>query len=212
MASAAAGSGLLIAAAGAAPAYAAAPAAPPASRTMTITAHPAAGGIGPHVILPCAVKPGVTPASCGQQTITCFIEIEGPLLVNRTIIADAHVNCTSPVSGIGLEEDLVIRGHNNLVDRDGPPNSDSAVTGITAGCEPGWYTNTATALITFPPGYVLAGGSNPLHQTSSEVPFFQSDCDGVVAGGGGGGGGCAVTSPSFVAHPAARRPHIIACP
>jgi len=47
MAAAAAAGGLLIAAAGAVPAYASAASAPAGGHTITITAHPRAGGIGP---------------------------------------------------------------------------------------------------------------------------------------------------------------------
>jgi len=216
MAAAAVGGGLLIAAAGAVPAYASAASAPARGHTITITAHPrAASGIGPHTILPCAKKPGtaIKPASCGDQTITCVITANTPTVVGgspKAVIATAETDCTSPVDEITMSQDLAVPGGQVLMNEDNPPNTTRATTGITTSCVSGYYTNDAQALITFPAGYVLTGGSNPIHQTVSRF-VAASSCRSSSGGGGGGGGGCAVHAPSLAGHPAGRHPDLISC-
>ena len=217
MAAAAAGGGLLIAAAGAVPAYASAPAAPHGNHTITITAHPRAGGIGPHAILPCAKRPGtgIRPASCGDQTIVCTITASTPAVVGgspKAVIASGETDCTSPVDQITMTEELAVPGGQILTNVDNPPNDSRATTGITTSCRAGGYTNDAEALITWPPGYVQTAGSNPIHQTVSRLVVSSSCSTSSGGGGGGGGGGCAVHAPSLARHPAARHPHVISCP
>jgi hypothetical protein len=218
MAVAAAGGGLLIAAAGAVPAGASAPAAPHKGHTITITAHPrvhAAGRIGPHDILPCTVKPGagIRPASCGDQTISCVITSNTPFVTTaiREVDATAIVNCTSPVSSISMQESLLWNG--NVVGSDSTLTQlkDGAATLAGAACQAGTWTNTASAFITFPPGYVLTAGTNPIHQTSAAISVPTAGCRPSGGGGGGGGGGCAVHAPSLAGHLAGRHPDFISC-
>jgi hypothetical protein len=219
MATAAAGSGLLIAAAGAVPAYASAsgsPAALAGAHKVTISAHPRAGaaGLGPRTILPCAVRPGVRPASCGDQTISCSITAATPFVTTaiREVDATAIVNCTSPVSSIALQESLLWNGNAVGQDSGTTQGKDGAATLAGAACQAGTWTNTASAFITFPPGYVLTGGTNPIHQTSASITVPTAGCRPVGGGGGGGGGGCAVHAPSLASHhPAGRHPDLIAC-
>ena len=223
MAVAAAGGGLLIAAAGAVPAYASVPAAPPGGHTITITAHPKAHsghGIGPHDILPCTVKPGakkpgakkpgVTPASCGDQTISCSITAPAPTLAAGDINSHATVTCSRTVTEIDLVEILIRSPGGNLQNQFPFTNTGGGTVGVGAGCQATTYTNYGSALITFPEGYVLTGGSNPIHQTSAPVTFSASACR-PSGGGGGGGGGCAIHAPSLAGHPAGRHPDFISC-
>jgi hypothetical protein len=219
MAVAAAGGGLLIAAAGAAPAYASAPAAPHGGHKITITAHPRAGAgrIGPHTILPCVAKPGsgIKPASCGQQTISCEITAGTPQVAvdSGVVLGDAWVTCSSVVTSISLNEELLHNGGSAGGDNDFQPNDAGAFTVAEATCQPGTWANLAEALITFPPGYVLTGGTNPIHQTSASIQVSSTGCTPNSGGGGGsGGGGCAVHATSLASHPAGRHPHVIACP
>lgn len=227
---AAAGGGLLIAPVSAAPAYAAAtaapaapsaPAAPPGVHTVTITAQPAApaaSGISPHEILPCAVGQGPTPASCGQQTIECSISTLMPILFSDgEVYGNAAVGCDSEVTSIRMTVELLRDGAivNNSIDT--THNDDQAFAPVSTFCPgAGAYTTTASALITFPPGYVLTGGSNPIHDTSGALALTlgPNGCTaGGDGGGGGGGGGCATTgSPSAAGEPAVRHPDVIVCP
>ena len=216
MAVAAAGGGLLIAAAGAVPAWASAPVAPHKGHTITITAHPrahAAGRIGPRTILPCTVKPGtgIRPASCGDQTISCVITSNKPFVTTaiREVDATAIVDCTSPVSSISMQESLLWNGNAVGSDSTLTQLKDGAATLAGAACQAGTWTNTASAFITFPIGYVLTGGSNPIHQTSASISVPTSGCR--PSSGGGGGGGCAVHAPSLAGHPAGRHPDLISC-
>ena len=215
MAVAAAGGGLLIAAASAVPAWAstpAAPAAPHRGHTITVTAHPrahASHGIGPHDILPCAVKPGVKPASCGQQTISCSITAPAPVLVSGDIDSHATVTCSQQVTEIDLVDILIRSPGGNLQNQFPFTNTAGGTVGQASACQAGTYTNYGSALITFPEGYVLTAGSNPIHQTSAPVSFSTSACN---PSGGGGGGGCAITSPSLARHLAGRHPDFVSCP
>jgi hypothetical protein len=221
---AAAGAGLLITAAVAVPAYASAPAsAPPAgSHKITITAHPrahAASDIGPHVILPCAVKPGVTPASCGggAPTITCEISADTPSLDDETgdilLVAGAVTICDHPVTAIDMDETLLTPQRNIPDDSSHTVNTVFGSTFIQAGCQTGVLSTIATAEITFPAGYVVVAGTNPIRDISDSVTIHSSDCNPVVGGGGGGGGGggCAIPAPSQAGHPAGRHPDLISC-
>jgi hypothetical protein len=88
------------------------------------------------------------------------------------------------------------------------PNETRAYTPLHTACNLGNYLTDANAFITWPPGYVLSGGSNPIHVTSAPVQINPFDC--VIPpppGGGGGGGGCAIPAPS----PAGRQPDVITC-
>ena len=217
MAAAAAGGGLLIAAAVAVPAYAAAPAAKPGVHKITITAHPRArngSGIGPRTILPCVVKPGtgIKPASCGDQTISCVITANTPFVTTaiREVDATAIVNCTSPVSSISLSESVLWNGNAVGSDSTLTQLKDGAATLAGAACQAGTWTSTASAFITFPPGYVLTAGTNPIHQTSASITVPTAGCR-PGGGGGGGGGGCAVHAPSLAGHLAGRHPDFVAC-
>jgi hypothetical protein len=216
MAVAAAGGGLLIAVASAVPASASAPVAPHKGHTITITAHPgghAASGIGPHDILPCAVKPGAKPASCGDQTISCAITSSTPFVTTaiREVDATAIVNCTRPVSSISLQESVLWNGNAVGSDFTLTQLKDGAATLAGAACQAGTWTNTASAFITFPPGYVLTAGTNPIHQTSASITVPTSGCRPGGGGGGGGGGGCAIHAPSLAGHPAGRHPDFVSC-
>src|ERR1044071_2171520 len=188
MALAASGGALLIAAVSAVPAWASAPSAPSApsgGHTITITAHPrAGGGVGPRTILPCTEKPGtaIKPASCGDQTISCVITSGTPeLTAGGHVAAGADVTCSSPVTSISLNEELLRSSATVDSDNDFQQNSALAVTAVQVVCQPGIYTNAGEALITFPPGYVLTGGTNPIHQTSAPLFVGTNACS---SGGG----------------------------
>jgi hypothetical protein len=220
MAVAAAGGGLLIAAAGAVPASAAAHGAPHGSHKITMTAH-AGHGIGPHTILPCVAKPGakpgsaIRPASCGDQTITCVITAEAPFVTTaiNEVNAIAHVDCSAPVTSIGFSQSLLRNGSTVAADSFTTQGMAGTADLLGATCHAATWTNTAQAFITFPPGYVITGGQNPIHQTTSSLV---DTCQPLVGGGGGGGGGgvgCgAVHASSLARHPAARHPDFVSCP
>lgn len=224
MAAAAAGSGLLIAAAGAVPAYAAAPAARPASHTYTITAQPtkhakhakhAASGIGHHAILPCAEKPGaaIRPASCLPQQIICWITVQTPYIYNYDFLAAAKVHCDSPVDHIGLEEDLIANSQ-YVIDSDykavdGLANVDTFVESFV--CMGGTWTNHASATIDFPDGYTPTFGSVYGNADLNTTVSACTPPPPPSGGGGTGGGGCAIMAPSWSARPAGIRPHILSC-
>jgi hypothetical protein len=219
MAVAAAGGGLLIAAAGAVPASAAAHGAPHGNHKITMTAHArahAGHGIGPHTILPCVAKPGsaIRPASCGDQTITCVITAEAPFVTTaiNEVNAIAHVDCSAPVTSIGFSQSLLRNGSTVAADSFTTQGKDGTADLLGATCQAATWTNTAQAFITFPPGYVITGGQNPIHQTTSSLV---DTCQPLVGGGGGGGGGVgcgAVHAPSLARHPAGRHPDLISCP
>jgi hypothetical protein len=207
MAVAAAAGALLIMAAGAVPAYASAPVAPPGGHPVTITAQPAAGapgGIGPQATLPCATKD----ASCVPQTIECTIYAPAPFAnaSSSLVGATAHVACTSSVTSISLNQvlwqDSLPAGSDN--DTESGP---AAATAVGTACQPGTYFNAASALITFPAGYILTGGTNPIHD-SSTTTVTPSMC----MTGGGPIITCSNASPSRSAQPAARHPDLIVCP
>jgi len=218
MAVAATGGGLLIAAAGTVPASASARPAPHGGHTITITAYPrahAARGIGPHDILPCAVKPGAKPASTctggnGDQTISCSITAYAPAVdtIYAMVIANLEVDCTSEVTSIRYTQNLLRNGvvatsHTNTV-----PGRSSLATSSVISCQSvSSYQNIADAFITFPQGYVLTAGSNPIHQQSAILHVPPFGCSGP----GGGGGGCAIHAPSLAGHPAGRHPDFVSC-
>jgi len=114
------------------------------------------------------------------------------------------------VTTIRLQDTLLKNGASVATDSDTEQNKSGAATLVGAACQAGTYANTASASITFPPGYVLTGGANPIHQTSASIPVVTSSCH--SGDSGGGGGGCAVTSPSMPAQLAGRHPDLIACP
>jgi hypothetical protein len=219
MAVAAAGGGLLIAAAGAVPAYASAPAAPVAPHgvhTIAITAHhtaQAASGIGPHDILPCAQKPGATPAdTCGGETVTCTLSAGQPSVdfTSGQVRANALVQCTDEVDSITLTEHLLQGGISVSTDSVTEPHSPVALTQVATTCQIGTYINVVDATITAPSGYVLRGPSRP-HFESAPLQVLPTGCVPGGGGGGGGGGGCAIHAPSLAGHPAGRHPDLITC-
>lgn len=223
MAVAAAGGGLLIAAAGAVPASAAAQGAPHGIHKMhgvhkiTVAAHPRAHakGIGPHTILPCVAKPGsaIRPASCGDQTITCVITAEAPFVTTaiNEVNATAHVDCSAPVTSISFSQSLLRNGSTVDAKSFTAQGTDGTAWLLGGTCQAATWTNAAQAFITFPPGYVITGGQNPIHQTTSSLV---DTCQPLVGGGGGGGGvGCgAIHAPSLARHPAGRHPDLLSCP
>ena len=178
---------------------------------MTITAHravPATSGIGPQDTLPCATKG----ASCVPQTIECTLYADPPRASDVTdlVTANADVRCSRSVTEIDLHEALLRSGVPVHTTGDTTHNDFQAASLLSTACLAGAYANTADALITFPAGYVLVGGSNPLRHTSASIqvgPFCLSG-----GGGGGGGGGCATAPPSMSAQPAMRHPDVIICP
>ena len=219
MAVAAAGGGLLIAAAAAVPASAAAQGAPHGSHKITMTAHArahAGHGIGPRAILPCVAKPGsaIRPASCGDQTITCVITAEAPFVTTaiNEVNARAYVDCSAPVTSIGFSQSLLRNGSTVDATSFTSQGTDGTAWLLGGTCHTGTWTDTAQAFITFPPGYVITGGQNPIHQATSSLV---DTCQPLVGGGGGGGGGgvgCgAVHAPSLARHPAGRHPDLISC-
>jgi hypothetical protein len=77
----------------------------------------------------------------------------------------------------------------------------------SAACQAGSWSSSASAVITFPPGYIVIDGQNPI-QAASGLPDMlpsPSSC-------GSGGGGCVVPPPSLAGHPAGRHPDSIVCP
>lgn len=217
----AAGAALLTATAGAAPAYAAAPAAPAGGHAVTVTVHAtkqASGGTSPQVILPCAVPaPGspsqIKPASCGAQTITCWITVSAPQVSPaQFVVASASVHCDNPVSSINLSDTLSLpngvevgEGQKFVVNQ-----ADTAAVALSASCQPVEYTNFGFAGITFPDGYTPTSGN--LHQLETFTPTASACAPPPPpSGGGGGGGGCAITAPSSIAQPPAVRPRLISC-
>ena len=235
MAVAAAGGGLLIAAASAVPASASARPAAPGGHVVTLTARPRAhfGGIGPHVIVPCAVTPGATPAdTCtggdGPQFITCSITAGTPTVDtgDSSVIANLAVHCTSAVTSVRYTLNVLRNGVVATTRTNTVPDTDGFAAGSIIDCETvSTYQDIADALITWPPGYVLVAGSNPIHSESAilQVPPFGcsgpgggvGDGGGGDGGGGGGGGGgdggCGLHAPSLTGHPAGRHPDFVSC-
>ena len=227
LAAAAAGGALLTSTGGAAPAYAAVPAAqapPPGSHTFTLSANlskQATSGVGPHVILPCAVPGSAGPSQsastgCVPQTITCWITVPAPAVNSVQIVfGTASVHCDHQVDAIRLDE--VLYQNNSEVDSESDDVvnfTDASTLVVTASCQPVDYDNFGFAGVDFPPGYVPVYPGTSLHHLESFTPTA-SDCAPPPpggGGGGGGGGGCSVTSPSPSASPAADRPHVIVCP
>ena len=211
MAVAAAGGGLLMAAAGAVPAYAAAP---HGGHVITFTAPRTAratSGIGRHDILPCAVKPGVTRASCGDggATVSCTLSAGSPYVnfATHEVRANAIVQCTDEDTSIRLTEHLLQGGVS--VSTDSVTDTGVAVTAVATPCQLGTYINVVDATITPAPGYVLTGGPGTRHVESVPLQVLPTGC--IPGGGGGGGGGCAIHAPSLASHPAGRHPDFISC-
>jgi hypothetical protein len=123
----------------------------------------------------------------------------------------ADTICTAPVSEIDMSQTSVfpsgITGDSDVV-----TNDEFALTQNLLACQAGGFLVSATAFITFPPGYTITGGANPIHTASPTVNFSASQCGTSGGGGGGGGGGCIVRAPSTAAQPAARQPDLISCP
>jgi hypothetical protein len=217
----AAGGALLTATAGAAPAYAAAGTAPAGGHAVTLTVHAtkqASAGTSPQVILPCAVPASaspsqVKPASCGAQTITCWITVPAPALTSfRSVVAGASVHCDAPVSAIRLGESLYKNNGGSISDdQDDVVNEADAHTAVGGGaCQPVPYDNFGFAGVDFPDGYTPTTGS--LHHLETFTPTASACAPPPPpGGGGGGGGGCAITAPSSTAQPLAVRPRLITC-
>jgi hypothetical protein len=215
MAVTAASGGLILAAAGTAPAYAAAPAAQPAPHhkiSMTFTARSA---ISPSTESPCAIRrgAGLKPAAgagCIPETINCHLTDFTPWISYDTspaqIVTTAELACDSLVNQISVSDTLLrsgaVVGTSLTFTTQGENHADS-VQSVT--CQPGVYVDTSQASVIFPPGFVLVGGSNPAHNSSS--PLDVTTC----AKPAPPGGGCVVRAPSPAGHPAGRRPHIITC-
>jgi hypothetical protein len=117
------------------------------------------------------------------------------------------------VTSIAFSQSLLRNGSTAAADGFTVQGKDGTADLLGATCRTGTWTNTAQAFITFPPGFVITGGQNPIHQTTSSLV---DTCQPLVGGGGGGGGGgvgCgAVHAPSLARHPAARHPDFVSCP
>ena len=106
----------------------------------------------------------------------------------------------------GLERDGVTAGTGSAI----TSGIDFASSYADGACQSGTYVNIAQAFITFPPGYVIIAGSDPIHATSASLTVPLSGfCP--TSSGGGGGGGCAVHAPSLAGHPAGRHPDFVTC-
>jgi hypothetical protein len=153
----------------------------------------------------------VRPASCGDQSITCFISAATPYVDTASfqVKANALVQCTAPIPRISLQEVLLRSGVPVSGDSDIEPNSQVAITIVADTCQWATYLNTAEAVITPPAGWTIIG-QNPIHDTSPSVQVPPFGCT-PGGGGGGGGGGCAIHAPSLAGHPARRHPDLIAC-
>jgi hypothetical protein len=217
MALAAAGGGLLLAAASAVPAGASAtgtPAAPHPGHTITIHAHPS--GIGPHLqTLPCGSD--VCDPGGGGPTISCVI-IAGDAQSFESsgavwMASDSTVQCDHPVTAISMQSSLLLNGNPVTTTTDVTQGRDHAATSNLAGCQAGVWNTGASAVITFPSGYVIIEGQNPIHDLSQGFSYPASGCvPSPQPLPGGGGGGCAVHSPSLAIHPAGRHPDLVTCP
>ena len=114
--------------------------------------------------------------------------------------------------GIDMDETLLTPLRNIPPDSSHTPNTFFGSTFIQAECQTGVLSTVATAEITFPAGYVVVAGTNPIRDISDSVTIHPSDCNPVAGGGGGGGGGgCAIPAPSLAGHPAGRHPDLISC-
>ena len=215
MAVAAVGGGLLITAAGVIPASASAlaapaPAAPRGGHTITVTAHRTAHaghGLGARDVLPCAMKPGAAPATCGDgDTVSCTLSAGTPNVnfTARIVSANALVQCTDEDATITLTEHLLRNGVS--VDANTDTNTQVAITHVSAVCQGGAYINVVDATITPPDGYVLTGAPSPRHFESAPLSVPSFGCAPVS-----GGGGCAIHAPSLAGHPAGRHPDFISC-
>ena len=186
----------VVAAASAAPAYASLLVAPAAGHTITITAHPRAQATT-------GTRAGAVPA------ISCSITTERPDIVRSLglIGAVSSVFCTGNVATISLQASLLESGIPVWTVPETRQNANSALIDNLFACQAGTWSSSASAVITFPPGYVVADGQNPVHAESPPPPLHlsPSSC-------GGSGGGCSVHAPSLVDHPAGRHPGSIVCP
>ena len=121
------------------------------------------------------------------------------------------MNCDAPVTSIAFSQSLLRYG--TVVDAKSftTQGKDGAAWLLGGTCQAATWTDAAQATITFPPGYVITGGQNPIHQTTQSLV---DTCAPLVGGGGGGGGGgCgAVHAPALARHPAARHPAVVVCP
>jgi len=80
---------------------------------MTAQRTARAARLGPRDVLPCAVKRGAAPATCGDgQTVSCTLSAPTPAvyLVVDEVRADATVQCTDDVASIRLTEHLLQGG------------------------------------------------------------------------------------------------------
>src|SRR5205823_5433316 len=114
---------------------------------------------------------------------------------------------TSNVATISMQASLLESGIPVWTVPDTRQNTNSALIDNLFACQAGTWSSSASAVITFPPGYVVVDGQNPIHAESPSPPLHLSP-----SSGGGGGGGCSVHAPSLVGHPARRHPDSIVCP
>jgi hypothetical protein len=61
--------------------------------------------------------------------------------------------------------------------------TNDAHTQVNVACQPGSYTNSALATITWPAGYVQTGGSNPIGGQSDSITIDPGWCDTVIVPG-----------------------------
>jgi hypothetical protein len=141
-----------------------------------------------------------------------------------TVSAHAAVDCTDFVSRINLQQGLQRDGVTVGTASDIETGTDFASSYADGACRSGTYVSIAQASITFPPGYIITAGTNPIHGTSASLtvplsgfcPTSSGGGGGGGSGGGGGGGsggggGCAVHVPSLAGHPAGRHPDFLSC-
>jgi len=186
----------VIATASAAPAYASVLAAPAEGHTITITAHPRAQATT-------GTRADAVPA------ISCSITAGRPNIVRSIglIGAVSSVFCTSNGAAISMQASLLESGIPVWTIPDTRQNTNSALIDNLLACQAGTWSSSASAVITFPPGYVVVDGQSPVHAESPPPPLrlSPSSC-------GGGGGGCSVHATSLAGHPAGRHPGSIVCP
>jgi hypothetical protein len=151
-------------------------------------------------------------SGCLPPAIECHLTVT-PLTIDtnaRTVTSTAFASCNADVPRIALTQNLLF-GSVIVDSMPVSPAGNAASTQVTSGCVSGSWSSTGSALITFPAGYVLTGGSNPMTASVTRQIAVPDCFPSSGGGGGGGGGGCIVPAPSTSAHPAGRQPHVITC-
>jgi hypothetical protein len=162
----------------------AAPAAPPpasAGQTVSVTAHPAAGG---------AIRPFSNPLD-----ITCTFTIDTPVAGSGVVSAGSRATCTYDRDGtpanvqfLDLDDHLLL----NTVFKDdqesSPSGKPSASTFVFAACQHGTWANTASLGVTFPAGYVpqTMSAAYTTTDTIAHCPGDPPTCLVSCPGSGGG--------------------------